>query len=870
MRLARFSICGLSTVVEDGLAEHRLLAKISARTSTRDLEGAIREMDRAWRSSLIDHSALAPIYARLLVRQGRNWGTVIGLLSQRPDELSAPSRSDLALAFERSGQIDLATQLRAKQRQPLTLDGRAAIRGTRIHGWVSLGWDARRPIRLEVRDENGKRARILTDQELPRMRWGFSFEPRRIGLHGEQFEIAVRLPDRSLRALPDTPLLTARFARASMRKLTPKQRTPPAKAKPPVSIVIPVYRDRERTLACIDAVLETTRDRIASIIVIDDASPEPQISADLDALAARGQIRLLRNPANLGFAASVNRGIDAAGEADVVLLNSDVVVFGDWLERLRRAAYTQRRIGTVTSLSDDDSIAGYIGSQDGEDPVARAEKLHRIAAVELSGQNIDLPVGVGFCLYIRRDCWRDTGRFDAAVFSSGYGEEADFCMRAGARQWRHLLATDVFVHHAGGKSFGARRQALLERSWRLLNLRHRGYADQVRRFLTRDPLLTVRRRLETPQLAGANSVFVVILTLARGGGVERFVDARCSEIRARGALPLLVQPGAGDDMSWCALVCPDLGLSELRYRIPSELDALGTLLESLQIASIEFQHFLGLDPRVIAMVQRLGVPIDTYIHDYSWVCPRVTMIDGSGTYCGEPSISHCQRCVSRHGSNLPESISVAALRRRSAKWLRASRRVIAPSQDTAARLRRYIPDLPIDVEPHETFIARNQQPTPPVAGERVRVAIIGAIGHHKGYKVLLDCARDAARRRLDLEFVVIGYSEDDQRLMRSGRITLTGRYRDSEVGHLLRREGAQVVFLPSVWPETWCYTLSHAIASGLPVVAFDIGAMGERLRAEGCGTLLPLGLSPREINDLLMGLGRAPTRPDATIFGSNP
>jgi hypothetical protein len=36
--------------------------------------------------------------------------------------------------------------------------------------------------------------------------------------------------------------------------------------------------------------------------------------------------------------------------------------------------------------------------------------------------------------------------------------------------------------------------------------------------------------------------------------------------------------------------------------------------------------------------------------------------------------------------------------------------------------------------------------------------------------------------------------------------------------------------LPSVWPETYSYTLSIALQCGLPVLAFDIGAISKRIR----------------------------------------
>jgi len=78
---------------------------------------------------------------------------------------------------------------------------------------------------------------------------------------------------------------------------------------------------------------------------------------------------------------------------------------------------------------------------------------------------------------------------------------------------------------------------------------------------------------------------------------------------------------------------------------------------------------------------------------------------------------------------------------------------------------------------------------------------------------------------------------------------------DAEVAHLLRREQPDLVFLPSVWPETWCYALDHALSAGLQIAAFDIGAIAERLRAVGSQSLLPLGCDARQINDGLLQTG---------------
>jgi GT2 family glycosyltransferase len=737
------------------------------------------------------------------------------------------------------------------------VDGRAGERRGVITGWARVGWNPGAPVDLLIRDQHGHSVRLQAGQPLPESRWRFQLDVRKAGLEGGKFEIFVRLPDGSRQPLPDSPLLSASEARMSLRTITPRASHGRARTRysrsvrPPVSVIIPVYGDREATRACIEAVCSTVAGAAAAIIVVDDASPDPGLASDLDALAASKKITLIRNPTNRGFSASVNRAMALQDRHDVVLINSDAVVFHDWLSRLREAAYSGPRIGTATPFADDDSIAGY--RQAGGGTVASAELLDRNASAVNRGIREKIPVGVGFCLYIRRDCLWMVGAFDEAAFGPGYGEEADFCMRARKKGWQHVLAADVFVHHAGAGSFGSRRTALFDRAQRLLNLRHPGYDRAVARFASKDPLHLCRRRLDEARLRSFQGRMVLIMTVARTGGIDRIIAERCRQIRLEGRLPLILRPLTIDDADACVLRCEEMGFADLHFENNRELPSLVKLLQSLPIDAIEFHHFLGLDPRVVIATQRLGVPYDAYIHDYSWICPRITLIDGSGTYCGEPAVSVCERCIQRNGSVLFETISVRALRQRSRRWLGAARRVIAPSQDTAERLRRYMPELAVDVVPHEIFMVRN--PRRPESEPGVtRVAVLGAIGHQKGYKILLECARDALARKLNLEFVVIGYTEDDAKLTKTGKIFVTGEYADGEIGQLLQRERPSAIFLPSVWPETWSFTLSHAITSGLPVVAFDLGAIAERLRAEGIGDLLPLGLPAGAINDHLMGL----------------
>ncbi len=308
--------------------------------------------------------------------------------------------------------------LGGRRRLPLdfALDGRAKSDGNQISGWARLGWLPTQPVQLSFEDEDGHCHRSRTQNiAIPGLRWPFRIKPRSAGLSGSRIRIAAQLPDGRWQPLPDTPLLLNRALRigelkrvrlARWRKaVSPAVRARRASSTRAASIdvLIPVHGGGQETLACIDAVLATIAAH-ERVIVVDDATQDTALAATLDELAAAGRITLLRNEKNLGFVGSVNRALAMPSANDVVLLNSDTLVFGDWLQRLRAAAYGASRVGTVTPFSNNGSIASYpreLGSS--LDP-EEAAALDRLAASTHAGTSVEIPVGVGFCLYIRRDC----------------------------------------------------------------------------------------------------------------------------------------------------------------------------------------------------------------------------------------------------------------------------------------------------------------------------------------------------------------------------------------------------------------------------------------------------------------------------------
>ncbi|HVC61742.1 MAG TPA: glycosyltransferase [Acetobacteraceae bacterium] len=657
----------------------------------------------------------------------------------------------------------------------------------------------------------------------------------------------------------------------------PRLATGASRRRRQAAVIIPVYGKTATVLSCLDSVLATVG-APHGIIVIDDASPEPALRRALDALAAEGRVRLVRHARNRGFPASVNDGIAAAAGRDAVLLNSDTLVPPGWLERLRDAAYATRETGTATPLSNHASILSYPGPQ-GSNPVPDRDATLRLDAIARranKGTVVEIPVGVGFCLYMRRDCIDAAGPFRADMFAQGYGEENDFCLRARRLGWRHVAVAGLFVAHLGGASFGQggggqAARYLQVRNETLLNRLHPGYDRLIAAFSRADPLAEARRRFdlarwrpggqaEAPageraarKAARGRAQSVILVTHDDGGGVERQVGVAAAAHRAAGLRPIVLRPAREPDgPAMLAVDGASAGFPNLRYALPRELPALLRLLRASDPRLVEVHHTLHHAPAIYELIARLGVPYDVQVHDYPWFCPQVSLVGADRRYCGEPAVVRCEACVADAGRVTDEAIGVQALRDRSAGFLGAARRVVAPSADVAARMRRHFPSLRPEIVPLEDDDAVADPPRPQARSGLCRVCTLGAIGVHKGYDVLLACARDAAERSLPLEFVVVGHTIDDARLLATGRVFVTGRFAPEEAVSLIRAQDASVALLPSVWPETWSFGLTELWRAGLSVAAFDFGAPAERIRRTGRGFLLPLGLPPRGINQALV------------------
>ena len=610
-----------------------------------------------------------------------------------------------------------------------------------------------------------------------------------------------------------------------------------------VAIVVPVRQDVAAARRCVASVLASRNETafVLTLVVVGDV--ERELAAACGDLLRDDRCGMLRVPREFDYAQCVDRALAAHAESDVVLLQADAQVHGDWLDRLARHAEALDTgfVGTFTNVA---GIATYPrgGERNALPDGSAAAELDAVFAVANAGRSADVQGTFGPCLLVTRACRAAIGTLRSIPGIDGHGCELDWTLRATASGFRARIAGDVFVANEGEGSFGGRAPACDANApdATLANL-HGAAADGLRSRaeLQARPLA---RRVDVARLARSARPVVVFVAHAWGGGIRRHMQELAALIGERAEV-LYLQPAHGDVVQ---LLWPRAGESFAAwFRLPDDLSLLARTLRAMGAARLHYHHVHGLPRAILDLPRESAIAYDCTLHDYFAICPQYHLVDEHGRYCGEPNAAGCARCLARRAPQWP--LDIRAWREAFGDFLRHAERVIAPSNDVAARMARYFPGLAIDVWPHaERETAR--------AERLLRIVTLGNLAPEKGLRVVEACAADARARALPLSFRVLGATSEPVKQMPDAPLSVLGSYDEAALPQLLAAERPDVLLFPAQVPETYAYTLSVALAASLPIVASAIGAFPERLAGRPRVRLLPFDAPAAHWNDALLAL----------------
>lgn len=246
--------------------------------------------------------------------------------------------------------------------------------------------------------------------------------------------------------------------------------------------MVVTYNSAEVIGDCLDAL-----GGLEKVVVVDNASGDGTVGI----ARSRATVQVIENKENVGFAAAVNQGWQAAAAGCTLILNPDTRAAAD-LEPLWAAAETY---GFAAGR-----LVGWDGTTQQGFTVRRFPSPF-VLILEVLGINRLLPGNpwnrryryldrdpeepgwveqpAGACLAVRADVWRSVGGFDEE-FAPVWFEDVDFAKRVRVAGFPAWYCGEVPFRHVGGHSVARQPETELRLNWysnllRYVAKHHRGF-----------------------------------------------------------------------------------------------------------------------------------------------------------------------------------------------------------------------------------------------------------------------------------------------------------------------------------------------------------------------------------------------------------
>ena len=622
-----------------------------------------------------------------------------------------------------------------------------------------------------------------------------------------------------------------------------------------IDIIVPVYNAYEYTEECIKSILKNTNLNEHTLLLINDKSPDEKILPMLQEYASKNEdknIIVLDNEQNLGFVKTVNKGMSYS-ENDVILLNSDTEVTENWIEKIQECAYSNNYIATVTPLTNNGTICS-VPNFGIDNELPKNMNLEEYAKmIELISKNRypELTTGNGFCMYIKRDVINEIGLFDDETFGKGYGEENDFCYRALDHGYTNVLCDNTFIYHKGTQSFKKEnmtesRMMLIEKHMELLRKKYPIYVQKTDMFIANNPIRDIQENINLNILLHNKKRILYLVNeweedMKMTGGTSLHVKDLISSNIENNIASFVIAPDKNDLTRYKLYLYTDTYAKEIsnyktdinqygqiNYTNNRYKEMLENIIDSFKIDILHVHHFLFQTFDAIDVAKERNIYSIITLHDLYMICPSINMVY-KNIYCEYDKEKDCKKCLNtRYGVN---NNILNNWQKTCKNVLEKFDKIIVPSENTKKLFTNVYKDLEIEVVEHGVTIIQTKKAER--KSKEFNVAFVGAMAIHKGSNILKDLIRK--NNNVNIKIHLFGKSEDRELCKNKSNYIFHGQYTRGELPQLLVDNDIDLVCIFATWPETYSYTLTESYMAKVPVLTFDIGAVGDRVKKDGLG-----------------------------------
>lgn len=256
-------------------------------------------------------------------------------------------------------------------------------------------------------------------------------------------------------------------------------------------------------------------------------------------------------------------------------------------------------------------------------------------------------------------------------------------------------------------------------------------------------------------------------------------------------------------------------------------------------------------PEVIKILKKVKknkkIRVIFNLHDYFTVCPSFNLLNQDAEFCNIPEdIEFCEKCLEANPFvkqmvtyNFFKVNSLVQWRKTFKDFFEIVDEVRCFSNTSKELILKAYPFLEekIKVIPHKVDWVRPVKISTDF--RNLNIGILGNINIAKGAEVVWNLYRYLKKKKIEnVKLHVFGKLMIDKPVEKDKWLEIYGPYKKEELPELMEQYNINVIFIPSICPETFCYAAEEGMKMGLPVVVFNIGAPAERVKTYEKGIIL--------------------------------
>lgn len=220
------------------------------------------------------------------------------------------------------------------------------------------------------------------------------------------------------------------------------------------------------------------------------------------------------------------------------------------------------------------------------------------------------------------------------------------------------------------------------------------------------------------------------------------------------------------------------------------------------------------------------------IHDFYSICPNWTLLDENNDFCNvcddDKICKKCEKKFKLRCEDIKENFTIQ-------KWRNLWGNFIYKNVDEVEIFSPYSSNIFLKAYPFAKdkikLLPHKIRPFP-----KYNIAILGNLSIHKGAKIIKNLVRYLYLKGInEFHFILIGQNPKN---IQSELLTVIGSYKRDNLLNILDANKINAIMIPSICPETFSYTTAEAIASGYPVLCFNLGGQADQVIKYSKGKIL--------------------------------